>query len=137
MLRAVFDTVVFVRAHIYPSNWAGQLVFERAGRYHLLVSAPLMAEYLDVLYRSSLRAKHPSINDISVERVIRIVGAAEVVTIDALPHFARDPKDAPVLATATAGRADYIVSEDHDLLDLHTYEGIPIVGAGAFLALLG
>jgi putative PIN family toxin of toxin-antitoxin system len=134
MPRVVFDTVVFVRALIYAANWAGQLVLDKAGRYRLLVSAPLLAECLDVLYRSSLRAKYPSITDVSVERVLSTLQAAEVVSVDSLPDCPRDPKDAPVLATATAGHADYIVSEDRDLLDLQEYAGIPIVRVGAFLA---
>ena len=40
---------------------------------------------------------------------------------------------AMVLATAVQGRADYIVSEDRDLLDLGQHAGIPIVTAGEFL----
>lgn len=41
-----------------------------------------------------------------------------------------------VLATAVAGGVDLIVSEDNDLRDLESHEGIPIISAAAFLALL-
>jgi predicted nucleic acid-binding protein len=35
-----------------------------------------------------------------------------------IPQVTRDPKDDKFLATATAGEAGYLVSEDPDLLDL-------------------
>lgn len=41
-----------------------------------------------------------------------------------------------ILAAALAGQVDFIVSEDKDLLDLGAYEGIRIVNAATFLALL-
>lgn len=136
MLRVGFDTVVFVRALIYPGNWAGQLVFARGGSYRLIVSAPLVAEYLEVLFRSTLRAKYRTLGTTDLDQIRTIIRAAEAVAVDTLPEFARDPADAPVLATAVAGGVDYIVSEDRDLLDLKTYAGIPIVTVQAFLGAL-
>lgn len=43
--------------------------------------------------------------------------------------IARDPADDVVLATALAAQADLIVSGDADVLNLKTYQGIPIVTA--------
>ena len=40
------------------------------------------------------------------------------------------------LAAAVAAKADIIVSGDEDLLVLHPFEGIPIVGPADFLARL-
>jgi predicted nucleic acid-binding protein len=50
--------------------------------------------------------------------------------------MARDPKDDKFLATAKAVAADYLVSEDEDLLVLEEYEGTRIVNAAAFLRIL-
>ena len=47
-----------------------------------------------------------------------------------------DPDDDRVLEAATAAEADYIVSGDHDLLDLGSYDGITIVTAARFLEIL-
>lgn len=44
----------------------------------------------------------------------------------------RDPDDLMVLGTAVAGRADAIVSGDHDLLTLKSHQGIPILSPRAF-----
>jgi predicted nucleic acid-binding protein len=48
----------------------------------------------------------------------------------------RDPKDDVFLATAKAGHATYLVTEDNDLLVLGSYEGTRIVDAATFLRLL-
>ena len=44
----------------------------------------------------------------------------------------RDAGDLPVLGTAVAGHADYLVTGDHDLLLLKSFQGIPIVSPREF-----
>lgn len=46
-----------------------------------------------------------------------------------------DPADNKYLACAYEGEADYIVSGDHHLLDLGSYQGIDIIKAREFLSL--
>jgi putative PIN family toxin of toxin-antitoxin system len=53
-----------------------------------------------------------------------------------ITNVVRDPKDAHVLEAAVAGRADYIVSGDNDLLVLARYEAVEIVTPAAFVAML-
>ena len=48
----------------------------------------------------------------------------------------RDPKDDKFLATCLAAGADYLVSEDDDLLVLGEHAGTRILDAKAFLAIL-
>ena len=48
----------------------------------------------------------------------------------------KDPKDDKFLHAALEGNADYIVSGDHHLLELKSYEGIKILSPGNFLELL-
>jgi predicted nucleic acid-binding protein len=48
----------------------------------------------------------------------------------------RDPKDEIFIACAVEGEADYIVSWDKDLLDLGQYQGIKMVRAETFVAIL-
>lgn len=45
----------------------------------------------------------------------------------------RDSNDNMVLEAAVAGSADVIVSGDEDLLVLHPFEGIDIIGPAAFI----
>jgi uncharacterized protein len=55
---------------------------------------------------------------------------AESVTV------CRDPKDNKFLEVAATGRADVIVTGDDDLLVLHPFRGIPILGPREFLTML-
>ena len=54
----------------------------------------------------------------------------EVKVGGAIPE---DPADERVLACAVEAGADCIVSGDHHLLDLQTYQGIPILTVREFL----
>jgi predicted nucleic acid-binding protein len=58
------------------------------------------------------------------------------VEIPVIEAVSRDPKDDKILATAKAAGADYLVSEDQDLLVLGTYEGIQIVNVLTFVRVL-
>lgn len=43
-----------------------------------------------------------------------------------------DPKDDMVIAAALEAKAEYLISEDKHLLDLHTYQGIKIMNREQF-----
>ena len=47
--------------------------------------------------------------------------------------ISRDPDDDKFLALAAIGQADAIISGDRDLLELVTYEGIPILTPAQFM----
>lgn len=136
MIRVVVDTVVFVRCLINPFGAASRLILERAGEYRLVVSKPLVAEALKVFQRPELTRKYRGLGTRNMHTILSFFEGAEAVELDAVPAVSRDPQDDKVLATALAGSADYIVSEDLDLLDLKEYEGIPIVHIGEFLRVL-
>lgn len=135
MRRVVLDTVVLVRGLINPYGVWGRLVFDRAGDYRLVVSPPLLNEYLEVTARPELTRKFRSLPS-HLRDMLDLLAQAEIVTLSELPTFERDPNDAHVLATAAQGRVDYLVSADNDLLDLGAYEDIPILSAPAFMRLL-
>lgn len=135
-MRVVFDTVVLVRGLINPYSRCGRLLFDRADEYLLIVSPPVIAEYLDVLQRPELTRKYRSIATRDSRAVLDLLATAEIVELIDIPMVSRDRKDDPFLATAHTGAADYLVSEDRDLLDLGAHEGTPIVTAETFLGLL-
>lgn len=135
MPRIVLDTVVLVRGLSNLYGVWGRLVFERADQYRLVVSPPLLAEYLEVIARPELTRKFRSL-PAHRRDLLDLLAQAEIGTFTALPTFERDPNDAHVRTTALHGAVDYLVSADNDLLDLGTYEGIPIRSAPAFLRLL-
>jgi len=102
----------------------------------LVVSPPLVAEYLDVLLRPQLVRRFTAIAELDTASVFALLARTVVVRPDSIPRISRDPKDDMVLATAAAGHAAYIVSEDRDLLDLGAHGETRIVGAAEFLAIL-
>ena len=136
MRSVVFDTVVFVRGLLNPRNRAGQLLFERAGDYILVLSPPIIQEILEVLARPEITRKFRAVEGIDMRRVIDLLAQAEIVEFDPTPAISRDPKDDKFLATAHAGNVEYLVSEDRDLLDLTAYEGVKIIDTATFLVIL-
>lgn len=136
MIRAVFDTVVFVRSLLSPFGWWGTLVFDNADRYQLILSEPVIREVVEVLRRPELSRKYRTVATRNVETILALLASAEVVPLATIPPISRDPNDDKFLATAMAGRAQYLVSADRDLLDLGEYNGVTIVDGHTFLEIL-
>jgi putative PIN family toxin of toxin-antitoxin system len=136
MLRVVLDTVVFVRSLLNHHSWWGRLVFEHAADYHLIVSRETVMEVIDVLGRPNLQRLFSTLEERNPATILDFLARAEAVELAVIPTLSRDSKDNIFLATALVGRADYLVSEDRDLLDLGDYEGTQIVTADVFLRIL-
>lgn len=80
----------------------------------LVVSPPVIEEYLELLERVGIEQAR-------VERFHRRILTAPTVTrVNLGKRFSasRDVDDDVLLATAQAGRADYLVTNDRDLLDI-------------------
>jgi putative PIN family toxin of toxin-antitoxin system len=119
-----------------PRSVWGRVVFDRAAEYQLVVSAPIILEALEVLQRPTVTRKFRFVAGLDYQALLGILAKAHVVIPLPIPSISRDPKDDKFLATALAANADYLVSEDNDLLDLHEYQGVRIVNARTFLYLL-
>lgn len=135
-MKAVIDTVVFVRALINPHGRWGRLLFQLCDRYTIVLSPEIIREILDVLHRSSLRERFPQIDEVAVIRALAIIERAEVVEPEDRLSVCRDPDDDKLFECATAGEADYIVSEDKDVLAVGAYQGIETVSAAEFRRLI-
>ncbi len=136
MLRVVLDTVAFVRALINPHSRSGRLLSEFSDRFKIIVSKPTAQELLEVIQRPELTRKYRSLATISPRQVIDLLSRADFVEIGNPPPIARDPKDDMFVATALAGQADYLVSEDKDLLALGDAAGVSIIDTQTFLKIL-
>jgi putative PIN family toxin of toxin-antitoxin system len=136
VIRAVFDTNVFLRALINPHSRCGRLLEEFADDYELVLSPAIIREVLEVLHRPRLRAKFPRIAQLDMARIIALFEQAPVVEPMDVPSISRDPNDDEFLACARSARAGYLVTEDRDLLVLEEYEGTRICQPTEFIALL-
>jgi uncharacterized protein len=131
--RAVLDTNVIVSGLGWRGAPAAILDAVGDGRLVLVTSAPLLAELRRVLAYSKLAKV---VGDAAGLADI-IEASSVVVEPDRVLAVVNDESDNRVLEAAAAA-ADYIVSGDKDLLDLGSFEGIPIVTAAQFVpAVLG
>ena len=103
-------------------------------KLHLIVSAEVVDEYLEIL------AKLP-ISENKVENFRARLRARETVThikLGARHAISRDPDDDVFLATAAAGQAQFLITNDQDLLDIPAAQKkrfrFEIVTPAAFLA---
>ena len=132
----IFDTVIFVRALINSHSFWGRLVFEHYQDYQLIVSPPILAEIIEVLKRPELTGRFSALQGINADSIIEILKQAEVVMPEEEPQASRDVKDNKFIAASEASNADYLVSEDRDLLDLVKYKNTCIMTAHKFLEIL-
>jgi putative PIN family toxin of toxin-antitoxin system len=78
-----------------------------------IVSAAMLEEYELVLRRPRFGIAAADV-DYWMQAVL---SHAQVVEVQIVEPFARDPKDAKVIACAKAGNADWLITGDRDLLD--------------------
>ncbi len=67
------------------------------------------------------------------ELLLRLAPLVEIVEVVQQVRACRDPDGDKFLEAAVNGRADVIVTGDRDLLDLHPFRGIVIVGPADYL----
>lgn len=132
----VFDTQLLLRAAVNERSLPARLFFEFGQYYILAVSPGMRAEAEDVLNRSALRAKFSALTDEAVARVLTVLDGGQQVLPEVVPAVSRDPKDDIFLATAVESGAQYLVTEDKDLLVLNPYKGIRILNALEFLQII-
>ena len=133
MLRVVLDTVVLVRCLLNRYSPWGQLIFDHAAEYELVASPELLSEYVETINRPELLTRY---TPQAIQTLFEYLSHADIVELKSILSVSRDPGDDMVIATAVRGGADYLVSEDKDLLDLQWVEDVTIVNAREFLKIL-
>ena len=127
--RVVPDTNVLVSATIIPHG-APALILAAAtdARIVLIVSDPLLTEYLDVIQRPRILQKYRHLTE-RLEKILELLrkDSIRVVGEPQSSFIAEDPKDDFLIASALEGKAAYIISGDEHLLALREYRGIKIL----------
>ena len=118
-IPVVIDTNVFVRAFLSRSKKSPNQRLVRlwllARQLQLIVSSEIITEYLDIFDRVL------GLEFALVEKWRLRFEDDKRTTVVALTkrfHASRDPDDNLMLATAYAGKAEYLITNDNDLLDL-------------------
>ncbi len=122
--RFVLDTNVLVSALLLDQSVARRAFDKAMESGVLLISQATVEELNEVLRREEF--ERYVTEDERVEFITALVEAANLVEITETVTECRDPKDNKFLELAACGKATCIVSGDRDLLQLHSFRGVPI-----------
>jgi putative PIN family toxin of toxin-antitoxin system len=133
-MRVVVDTGVFVSALICRRGTTGKVLQAlRDNRFTVIYSTDMLVEIVNVLGREKFHKKyHIQPDDIAALIDLMRLRGELVIPIKSV-SACRDPKDDKFLEAALIGEADLIVSGDADLLDMVSFEQIPIIQSAEFL----
>lgn len=130
-MKVVFDTNVYVSAFLLPGSLAEDAFLRVQRRQATLVtSLPILTETAGV-FRTKF---HQAEEDIAA--ALRLIGrAATIVKPSVRIMVLEDLPDNRILECAVEADADLIVTGDHHLLRLRTYQDVAIVRVTDFLRL--
>lgn len=138
MIRAVIDTNILISALLSAQGAPAQILrMEREGRIELVFSPDTVQEHWRVLHYRKIEKRLEKLHVplATVEQfLMNLVKASTLVPgtmkVDAIEA---DPSDDIFLACAIEGQANFIISGDHHLLELGTFQGIQIVEPATFV----
>lgn len=131
--RLVLDTNVLVSAALFNGSIPHRALLKARSDAILLASEDTLAEFRRVLLLEKF--------DKNIERDLReavfdeYLKQCTVIPIPTPIHVCRDPRDDKFLEAALHGRADAIVTGDHDLLSLDPFLEVRIIAPALFLEL--
>lgn len=136
-MRVVLDTSILVRTRLNPGGTVGPVLdLLRDGHYTCLYSDATLGELIEVLGRPRMVRRYGITAEETEALIDLLILRGEAIDPTRAIEACRDPKDDKFLEVAVAGGANVLVTGDEDLLVLHPFEGIPIVGPREFLEML-
>jgi uncharacterized protein len=130
-VRFVLDTNVIVSALLLSGSVPRQAFDKVLTEGKPLVSPPVILELIEVLSRKQFNKY--LLEEERMRFLVGLLKEAELLDNTETISECRDPKDNKFLELAFSGKADCIISGDHDLLVLNPFREIPIVTPKGFL----
>lgn len=131
-LHVVLDTNAWVDGIVFKKSISRRLLnCWEANEFFALVSKEIVMEIID-----ALRKYFPFTDDEAYTWYKKIYTHALVVDVHSIIQICRDSDDNKFLVCAVDGKANYLISNDNDLLSMGAIEGIPIVKIGMFYHIL-
>jgi len=134
VIRATIDTSVLIRYLIKPSTAIKQLIEQRwlGDEVQMVTALDLVAELKGVLKRDYIQALiRPEEGQALLDAITQ---KADILpALGPVPAYTRDPKDDKFVACAVAGDANYLITEDKDMLILEVVGDVRIVTPYDFL----
>ena len=134
-MRVAVDTNVFVSLLIRPGETFVALAEILDQKATVLYSTETLTELIDVLRRRKF-SRYTTAEE-AAAFVEWLAAEGELVSADADVRGSRDPADNKFLALSIAGRAEYLITGDKDLLVLKKIGATSIVSPSEFLARVG
>jgi putative PIN family toxin of toxin-antitoxin system len=134
VIRAIIDTSVLIRYLIKPSAAIKELIEERwlGDEVQMVTALDLIAELEGVLKREYIQTlirteEGQALLDTITQKANILPPLGQV------PAYTRDPKDDKFVACALVGDANYLITEDKDMLVLEVVGDVRIVTPYDFL----
>ena len=131
MFRVVLDTNVIISALNFGGKPAAVLDLARKNIVHNITSPYILKEAENVL-----RTKFCWDSKRVKRAIVLLAVASELVKPKGRLRVISDVADNRILECAVTGKADFIISGDHHLTDLETFQKIKIVSPATFLNLI-
>ena len=138
MLKLVLDANIFVSAVLKPhSDLARIFDWVKEDKTRIVLSDDILSEIKAVLLYPKIKKRHRQTRK-EIEEFLKKTVRAGILTqgkIDVDP-IKEDPSDNKYVSAALEGKADFIISGDHHLRDLKTFQGVRILDPSTFLLLM-
>ena len=133
-IRVVIDTSVLVRYLIKPSAAIQELIDDRwlMDEIQMVTSPELVAELESVVKRDALQRFIRLKESRAFLDAIRWK-AEFLPALGLIPSYTRDPKDDKFVACALAGKVEYLISVDNDILALRSLDSVRMVSPYTFI----
>lgn len=129
-MRFVFDTNILISASLLPDSLPASVLKQGENKGLVLYSEDTLAELFSVLQRPKFKKY---IDDETLAELLAQIQQNWInIPILQTVQVCRDPKDNKFLDLALNGEADYLITGDDDLLELHPFQGISILTPRAF-----
>jgi uncharacterized protein len=102
----------------------------RAGAFLLATSEPLVDEFIRTLAQSFFRTR---VSPTDVAETVALLIQSTIPLTQAVHGVATHPEDDVVISTSLSAQAEYLVTGDRQLQQLHRYQSLTIVSPREFL----
>ncbi|MBK9944499.1 MAG: putative toxin-antitoxin system toxin component, PIN family [Kouleothrix sp.] len=139
-MRVLLDTNILISALLSPDHQGTiQTLLAQLfqGAFTLLLPEDVVEEFATTVIRKKHLARAFTVQSLEAA-MAALIAVAEIVPKirDEIPRVGRDVKDDYLLAYATIGMADYLVTGDQDLLVLRQVGDVAIVTPAQLLVLV-
>lgn len=121
-IAVVFDTNVLIAFYLSRNSKSAVSriiqLWRNERKLQMIVSNEIIAEYLEILERVGISEKRIG----KLNEILDTFGIVSKFSLGKIPTESRDIDDNLVLATALVGKAQFLITNDKDLLDISEAE---------------